>query len=221
MPTVGAMGENSGSRGVCTRKADVVAGSLARNALPALIERGITLAVPSARHHRSVAALGITRCGAGHPRPNSIVRIVLSAARIRRRYSGCARDSWVSRKRVPAMTPLAPAASAALVSDPVAIPPASNTGLPSAMASARGRNSSASVVPQRWPPASPPWAMSPSAPHVTARRAWSVGAHHDEDENPCGTEFVDQLAVTAEGHHGHVDARVGHTRKRGCGAGMA
>ena len=58
MSTVGAMGENSGSRGVCTRKADVVAGSLARNALPALIERGITLAVPSARHHRSVAALG-------------------------------------------------------------------------------------------------------------------------------------------------------------------
>ena len=43
------------------------------------------------------------------------------------------------------MTPLAPAANAARVSDPVAIPPASNTGLPSATASARGRNSSATV----------------------------------------------------------------------------
>ena len=93
------------------------------------------------------------------------------------------------------MTPLAPAASAALVSDPVAIPPASHTGLPSAMASARGRNSSATLGDE-----------PVGTPRNRASRL-AVGAHHDEDENPCGTEFVDQLAVTAEGHHGHVDAR--------------
>src|SRR3954463_11540121 len=117
------MGENNGSRGVCNRNTDVVAGSLARNALPPLIERGTALAVPSERHHLSVAAFGITRCGAGQPKPNRSVRIVLSAKSIRRWYSGWARDSWVSRNLVPATTPSAPAAIAASVSDAVAIPP--------------------------------------------------------------------------------------------------
>ncbi len=32
------------------------------------------------------------------------------------------------------------------------------------------------------------------------------GAHHHQDEHTCRVEFIDQFAVTAERHHGRVDA---------------
>jgi hypothetical protein len=60
--------------------------------------------------------------------------------------------------------PSAPASSARRVSAPVAIPPATKTGRLPAVARARGKKSSAGMVPTKWPPASRPWAIKPSAP---------------------------------------------------------
>jgi hypothetical protein len=48
--------------------------SLETAALRALMSSGSRLTVPSRRHHRSVAALATTRCGAGQPIPNKVVR---------------------------------------------------------------------------------------------------------------------------------------------------
>src|SRR5689334_6827019 len=85
IPIVGAIGENIGRPGRCKPSSGMIArsGSLANFPLLALISLGTSLVRPSARHHRCVAALATTRCGSGHPSPNSVVRNVLSALRIR------------------------------------------------------------------------------------------------------------------------------------------
>jgi len=48
IPSVGAMGENTGTPGDCIRNTDVVVGSLARNPLRELMSRGADFADPSA-----------------------------------------------------------------------------------------------------------------------------------------------------------------------------
>ena len=98
---------------------------------------------------------------------------------------GCARASSVSRNRVPATTPAAPAANAARVSSAAAMPPARSTGRPRATSSARGKNVSAGVSPAMCPPASQPWAISPSAPQTNARRACSSVPTMTNTNTPC------------------------------------
>ena len=97
----------------------------------------------------------------GVDRPASTI-----AASTRRR-----RHLLEARKRVPTSAPWAPSASAAASPRPSAIPPAAATGIAPARSTTSGTST---IVPTQppWPPASPPWATTTSAPAASAASAW-------------------------------------------------
>ena len=117
--------------------------------------------------------------GAGQPAPKSSVRIVASASSRRSLYSGWARLSSESRKRVPATAPSAPASSArrdvGALGDPAGEQQrvARRAGPPGPARAAPGPGR----VPRTWPPASTPWTMTASAPAAWADRASATEPH--------------------------------------------
>ena len=106
------------------------------------------------------------------------------------------------------MTPLAPAAKAALVSD-AGRDSAGKQHRPAVGDGERARQelqrfSRSAEMTSRFT------ALGDQAVGVPGHRTAGLvlRAHHDEDENARRPESVDQLAVAAEGHHGDVDAGV-------------